>query len=184
MASIDDVFHQLQAVNTNLSTLHADGIAETNATNQVKSSVDTVDADVKAGFNATVHGLTTIALIDIEAVKLLFHLTQQTDTVICTLENISRNTCAMLTQMTIQTQLQQRMTDDLDAIRAMEEAEQPAAALERARLTALQAEIERCCPPEQTPPACTYQPCPKVDPARMPDLPKVGGDGNRPPGIN
>ena len=183
MASIDDVFHQLQAVNTNLSTLHADGIAETNATNQVKSSVDTVDADVKAGFNATVNGLTTIALIDIEAVKLLFHLTQQTDTVICALENISRNTCAMLTQLTLQTQLQQRMADNLDVVRAMEEAEQPAAALEQQRLAALQAEIERCCPPPQTPPACTYQPCPKVDQARMPDLPKVGGGGHQ-PGIN
>lgn len=182
MASIDDVFHQLQAVNTNLSTLHADGIAETNATNQVKSSVDTVDADVKSGFNATVNGLTTIALIDIEAVKLLFHLTQQNDTIICTLENISRNTCAMLTQLTMQTQLQKRMADDLDVVRAMEEAEQPAAALERERLAALQAEIERCCPPPQTPPACTYQPCPKVDPARMPDLPKIGG--NHPPGVN
>lgn len=182
MASIDDVFHQLQAVNTNLSTLHADGIAETNATNQVKSSVDTVDADVKSGFNATVNGLTTIALIDIEAVKLLFHLTQQNDTIICTLENISRNTCAMLTQLTMQTQLQKRMADDLDVIRAMEEAEQPAAALERARLAALQTEIERCCPPPQTPPACTYQPCPKVDPAKMPDLPKIGG--SHPPGVN
>ena len=139
MASIDDVFHQLQAVNTNLSTLHADGIAETNATNQVKSSVDTVDADVKSGFNATVNGLTTIALIDIEAVKLLFHLTQQNDTIICTLENISRNTCAMLTQLTMQTQPQKRMADDLDVVRAMAEAQQPAALLERARPAALPA---------------------------------------------
>ena len=57
MASINDVFNELQAVNNTLGQIHADGIAETNATNQVKASVDTVDADVKAGFAATVNGL-------------------------------------------------------------------------------------------------------------------------------
>ena len=134
MASINDVFNELQAVNNTLGQIHADGIAETNATNQVKASVDTVDADVKAGFAATVNGLNTIAKIDIEAVKLLFHLTQQADTMICALEHISKNTCEIFTQVTIQTQLQTRLRDDADALRDIAESAHPEAALERQRL--------------------------------------------------
>ena len=173
MASINDVFNELQAVNNTLGQIHADGIAETNATNQVKASVDTVDADVKAGFAATVNGLNTIAKIDIEAVKLLFHLTQQADTMICALEHISKNTCEILTQVTIQTQLQTRLRDDADALRDIAESAHPEAALERQRLAELRAEVERCCPPEKPKPACTYEPCPQPRPVGMPDLPKI-----------
>ncbi|HMD64830.1 MAG TPA: hypothetical protein VKF83_12790 [Stellaceae bacterium] len=36
----------------------------------------------------------------------------------------------------------------------------PQAALDFARREQLRDEIERCCPPEVTPPVCTYVPCP------------------------
>jgi hypothetical protein len=179
MASINDVFNQLVNVNGTLGQIHADGIAETNATNQVKASVDHLDVDVKAGFTATVHGLNTIALIDIEAVKLLFHLTQQADAMICALEHISQNTCGILTQATIQTQLQTRLRDDADALRDIAESAYPAAAIERERLAALRAEVERCCPPEQPKPACTYEPCFHPRAVEMPNLPKIGNDQPR-----
>jgi len=172
VASINDVFNQLQTVNTNLGLIHADGIAETNATNQVRTSVDQLDTDLKAGFNSTLNVLQNLALIETEAVKLLFHLTQQADTMICTLEHISKNTCGILTQATIQTELQAGMADDVHATRELTEAANPAAALERARLQKLQAEIEHCCPPKTPPPACTYQPCITPKPVPMPDLPK------------
>ena len=173
MASINDVFNELQAVNTNLGNIHADGIAEINATNQVKASVDTLDGDVKAGFAATVTGLNTIAKIDIEAVKLLFHLTQQADTMICALEHISKNTCEILTQVTTQTQLQTRIRDDADVLRDIEESEHPEAVLERQRLAALREQIERCCPTEQPGPACSYEPCLSPKLVGMPDLPRI-----------
>jgi hypothetical protein len=181
MPSINDVFNQLVAVNATLGQIHADGIAETNATTQVKASVDNLDNDVKAGFAATVQALNTIALIDIEAVKLLFHLTQQTDTMICALEHISQNTCGILTQVTIQTQLQTRIRDDEDALRDIAEAAYPQAVVGREKLAALRAEVERCCPPAVTPPACTYQPCLQPKPVGMPDLPRV--DDHQPPPI-
>src|SRR5690349_5904180 len=114
MASINDVFNQLQAVNGTLAQIDTDVTAGTSATNQVKTSVDTLDGDVKAGFAATANALNTIAQIDTEAVKLLFHLTQQADTMICALERISRNTCGILTEVTLQTQLQTRLRDDAD----------------------------------------------------------------------
>jgi hypothetical protein len=180
MASINDVFNQLVAVNSSLTQIHNDGIAETNATNQVKASVDNLDNDVKAGFAATVNGLNTIALIEIEAVKLLFHLTQQADTMICALEHISQNTCGILTQVTIQTGLQKAMRDDLDALRDIAEATNPQAALAREQAAKLKAQIERCCPPPETPPACTYQPCLEPKQIPMPDLPKI--EPQRPPG--
>jgi hypothetical protein len=172
VASINDVFNQLQTVNTNLGLIHADGIAETNATNQVRTSVDKLDTDLKAGFNATLTLLQNLASIETEAVKLLFHLTQQADTMICNLEHISQNTCGILTQVTIQTGLQTAMADDVDATRELTESANPAAALERVRLRKLQAEIERCCPPRTPPPACTYQPCLTPKQVPMPDLPK------------
>ncbi len=173
MASINDVFNELQAVNSALSQLHADAVTEINSTDQVKASVDALDADVKAGFNATVNGLNTIATIEIEAVKLLFHLTQQADTMICALEHISENTCGILTQATIQTGLQEHLSEDVDVVRDVAEFAHPDAALENHRLAELDKKIEECCPPEPPRPACKYEPCLSPKPAGLPDLPKI-----------
>lgn len=181
MASINDVFNELQAVNTNLGVLHADDIAETNATNQVRASVDQLDNDVKAGFSASINMLITLAKIDIEAVKLLFHLAQQAETMICTLEHISKNTCGLLTQSTIQTQLQTRVAENTDLLRAIAEAAHPDAVLAYEKAAKLRAEIHRCCPPPVQPPACSYEPCARARPVGMPDLPRLP-DQQKPPG--
>jgi len=173
MPSINDVYNQLIAVNSKLDQIHADGVAEATATLQVKTSVDNLDSDVKAGFTATVNALNTIAQIEIVAVELLFHLTQQADTMICALEHISKNTCGILTQVTIQTGLQMRLRDDADALRDIAESAYPAAAVERERFARLRAQIERCCPPEEPKPACTYQPCPSPRSVEMPKLPRI-----------
>jgi hypothetical protein len=173
MASINDVFNQLQAVNTTLGQIHADGIAQTNATNTVNASVNTLDGDVKAGFAATVQALQTIAQINVESVKLIFHLTKQADAMICSLEQISKNTCGILTQATVQTRLQTAIADDADAVREIAESAHPEAALERQRRAALRAQVERCCPPRDLGPACTYQPCPHPERAPEPKLPRV-----------
>jgi hypothetical protein len=182
MASINDVFNELQAVNAALGQIHADGVAEISATDQVKDSVDTLAADVNVGFAATVNALNTIAQINIEAVKLLYHQTQQSDAMICALENISKNTCAILTQVTIQTQLQTSLRDDVDALRYIAESAHPEAALERQRHAELRAEIERCCPPDPPGPACTYEPCEQPEPVEKPRLPEINdGDHNPDP---
>ena len=191
MASINDVFNQLVTVNATLSSIGANINAGTTATNAVKASVDQLDTDLKAGFsqttnalNAAVSALNAIAAIDIEGVKLLWHLTQQTDTVICALEHISRNTCAILTQTTIQTGLQTQIRDDSDALLSIAGFAYPAGALERERLKALQAQIEKCCPPDLAPPACTYAACPApkaIEAPRLPQLPKSDVPPAKPP---
>jgi len=168
MPSLGDVFNQLVTANTTLNQIHADMVAEQTATEQVNSNVEQLDTDLKSGFEATDNGLATLAQIDTQAVALLFHLTQQADTIICALENISQNTCGILNQVTIQTVLQTRIRDDADAQRDITEFAHPEATLQRHRLEALRDEIEKCCPPKPVPPACAYQPCPRPDPITEP----------------
>jgi hypothetical protein len=174
MASINDVNNSVNKVNT---TLHK----EIDATDDVKTSVDAVktsvdnlDVDVKAGFAATVAELKNLETIDIAAVKILFHLTQQADTMICALQQISQNTCGILNQVTIQTELQKRLVKDADIIRDIEESLHPGAVLAHHQLAELREQIEKCCPPPVTPPPCVYQPCPSPEPIRPPDLPNPG----------
>jgi hypothetical protein len=171
--TVGDVFNQLVLVNGKLDQIDTNTFGQANAINNL-------DGDVNKGFKATVDALKTIAQIDIEAVKLLFHLTEQADTMICALEHISKNTCGILTQVTIQTQLQTRLRADADMLRDIAESAYPAAAFERQRLAALRAQIERCCPPEEPKPACTYEPCPQPKPVGMPDLPKIPKDSEQP----
>jgi len=179
MAGINDLFNQLVAANGKLDQLHTDVTNGTAATNQVKNSVDQLDTDVKNGFTATVNALTILEQIGVAEIQLLFHLTQQADTMICALEHISKNTCAILTQVTIQTQLKTGIRDDADAMLDITETANPGAALERERLAALRAQIEQCCPPPQPKPACTYEPCKRPDPTRMPDLPNLPKPGQQ-----
>lgn len=171
--TVADVFNQLVLVNGKLDQIDTNTFGQANAINNL-------DSDVNKGFKATVDALKTIAQIDIEAVKLLFHLTQQADTMICALEHISQNTCGILTQVTIQTQLQTAIRNDADTIRDILEFAHPEGALGRQRLADLQAQIERCCPPEPPKPACTYEPCPKIRPVEMPELPKIPKEPDQP----
>ena len=164
--TVADVFNQLVLVNGKLDNI------DTNTFGQA-AALNTLDADVNKGFKATVDALTAIAQINVATVELLFHLTEQADTMICALEHISENTCKILTEVTIQTGLQTDIRDDADTIRDILEFAHPEGALGRKRLAELQEQIERCCPPETPRPACTYQPCHKPKRVELPDLPKV-----------
>jgi hypothetical protein len=164
--TVADVFDQLVLANGKLDQLSVSTSGQANAISQL-------DSDVTRGFNDTVNALNRIAAIETAAVKMLFHLTQQADTMICALEHISRNTCEMLNQVTIQTQLQTRIRDDADVLRDIEESSHPEGALLQQRLAALHEQIERCCPPEKPEPACTYEPCPRPHQVGMPELPQI-----------
>lgn len=171
--TVGDVFNQLVLVNGKLDNIDTNTFGQANAINNV-------DSDINKGFKATMDLLKVIAQIDIEAVKLLFQLTQQADTMICALEHISQNTCGILTQVTIQTQLQKRIKEDADVLRNIAEFANPGAALEAKRLAELRAQVERCCPPEEPKPACTYEPCPRPRPVGKPELPKIPTDSDQP----
>lgn len=174
--TVSDVFNQLVLANGKLDQINIATLGQANALNQLDSDIKKLDGDVNKGFQTTVDTLKIIAQIDIEAVKLLFHLTQQADTMICALEHISQNTCGILTQVTLQTEIQSGIRHDADALRDIAESAHPETALERQRLAALRAEIERCCPPDKPKPACSYEPCPEPKSVEMPKLPDIPKD--------
>jgi hypothetical protein len=152
MPSVDDVYNQLLQVNSNLSSL-------INAVNNVTSAVNN-------GFGE----LVTIGNYTNQA---LYQNDQQNVTIICALEQISKNTCALLNESAAQTALQTAMAADLDGLEQLFATANPGAALELERLAALKAQVEACCPPKKPPPPCDYRPCPA--PAQIGPPPQVGG---------
>ena len=164
--TVGDVFDQLVFVNSKLDQIQTNTLP-------IVASINHLDGHLVNGFNATAVALTTIAQINTEATKLLFHLAQQTDAMICILEHISKNTCGILTQVTLQTGINTSISDDTAVLREIAESSHPDAVLNRQRLEKLRTQVEQCCPPQQPVPACTYGPCPAPSPIHEPALPKV-----------
>lgn len=160
--TVTDVFNQLVLVNGKLAQVEVN-----------TSLMANLNTSINAGFTATVGRLDTLAAIEVEAAKLLFHLTAQNETIICMLDQISRNTCSMLNELVVQTDLQKRTTEDTAVLRYVAESGNPAAALEYARHKELEAKVERCCPPGTKDPACKYAPCAKPETMKEPRLPEI-----------
>jgi hypothetical protein len=152
MPSVDDVYNQLLQVNSNLSSL-------INAVNNVTSAVN--------------NGFSELVTIGNYTNQALYQNDQQNVTIICALEQISKNTCALLNESAAQTALQTAMAADLDGLEQLFATAHPGAALELERLAALKAQVEVCCPPKKPPPPCDYRPCPA--PAQIGPPPQVGG---------
>ena len=84
----------------------------------------------------------------------------QEKTMICQLEQISKQTCDLVTESHLQTSLQGEIAEDVKRTLNLAQIASPGAELELKRLDALREEIEKCCPPEVAPPACTHTACP------------------------
>jgi hypothetical protein len=164
MTLVQDVFDQLVAVNANLAILHDDIVAEVSATQAVQQAVTQVDVTLVSGFTVVVQGMAVLAQLEKQEIQLLAHLSHQSDTEICELEHISRNTCALLNEAHEQTQSLRLAAAAVSALEQMYETVHSDAALGRARLEAMQARIEKCCPPPTQEPPCQYEPCPAPDP--------------------
>lgn len=160
--TVTDVFNQLVLVNSKLSQVEVN-----------TSLMANLNTSINSGFTATVGRLDTLAAIDVEAVKLLFHQTRQMDTMICMLDQISRHTCAMLNELSVQTKLQTKMAADISVLRYIEESTNPEAALILSRYEELKEKIERCCPPDRSEPPCKHDPCSRPGPAEQPKLPNL-----------
>ncbi len=140
MPSVDDVYNQLLQANTSLTSL-------INAVNNLTSAVVTIGTYTN---------------------QALYQNDQQNTTIICELEHISKNTCALLNESAIQTALQTAMAADLDGLEKMFATANPGAALEAERLATLKAQVEQCCPPKKPTPPCEYKPCPAPKPIGPP----------------
>jgi hypothetical protein len=86
-------------------------------------------------------------------------IAQQT-TIICQLEQISKQTCDLLSEAHVQTGLQREIAKNADRLLEIARMAHPGAELELQRLERLREEIEKCCPPETPPPFCVHTPCP------------------------
>jgi hypothetical protein len=166
MASIDDCYNQLVAANGELSQIDL-GIQTVN------TSVQAVDTDVQATTAAVTAGFSQLYTIANYTNQLLLYQIQQNDTMVCYLEKITRQTCALLNEAALQTAAQQAMRADLDDLKQLYELANPAAAVEQSRLEDLKAQVEKCCPPPVPTPPCKFEPC--KQPGDIPPMPGGGG---------
>ena len=127
---------------------------------EIRNAITTVNSTLTVGLGSLINqgNYTNQAL---------FQNSQQNDTIICILENISRNTCAILTEVHVQTGLQQSMEKSMSLLAELYGATHAEAMLTHEKMAGLKKQIEECCPPEPPPPACTYQPC--QAPRRLPE---------------
>jgi hypothetical protein len=170
MPTTDDFYQKLTDALTKLDQVNANLHDVKTATDAVRI---TLNGTLIAGFNklVTIGDYTNLALA---------HQSKQNDTMICSLDHIARNTCELLNQSAIQTRLQTQMQSGIAALAEMYATVHSEAALERERLQALKAQIEKCCPPPQPEPPCHFASCPapaplgeppKVEPLPTPSLP-------------
>jgi hypothetical protein len=130
MPSADDLFNQLVAANNRLEDIKGDLVDVKGAVNGVTAAVTLVNATLTNGFNQ----LVTLGQYANQA---LYQNDQQNDTIICLLEHISQNTCALLNEAAIQTATQIEMERDIDTLESMFATVNAGAALEAKRLHAL-----------------------------------------------
>ncbi|MBV9243317.1 MAG: hypothetical protein JO366_00725 [Methylobacteriaceae bacterium] len=161
MPSAQDLMNELVLANQQLGNINT-GIAAVKAsTDAVKASVDQVNATLINGFGQLV-------ALGQYANQALYHNDQQNDTIICILEHISKNTCALLNEAVIQTRVHTELEKDVDGLESMFATANPGAALEFKRREKLKEQIEKCCPPPQPEVPCSYVPCPAPKPIGPP----------------
>jgi hypothetical protein len=164
MASVDDVFNAINAADTKLDLIHSD----LGTTNQTLTTIASTTSD---GFQAVEGRLDQLIAGQKTTNDLLAHLVGQTDTVICILEHISKNTCTLVNEADAQRRLQERIAEGVEATAFLLKTVYPAAELERHRLGEIERKALECCEKKPTPPPCSYEPCPKPDPLPPPPPP-------------
>jgi len=119
-----------------------------------------IQATLAMSFQNLSHGLSaSLAQQHFTNIALVEKIAQE-QTMICQLEQISKRTCDLVTESHLQTSLQREIAEDVKRTLNLAQTASPGAELELKRLDALHEEIEKCCPPEIPPPACTHTDCP------------------------
>lgn len=169
MASFNDAFNELQAINAKLAVLHTDNGQILAGQVAIKAAVDAGTAatqDVKASVDAGTAVLGNLLQGQQLTNKILLHLSKQADTMICALEAISHNTCGIHNEVHVQTGLQRVITASGVALLDISKTVHPDAALDLLRREALKSATDQCCPPPVEPPVCNHKPCPAPPPFR------------------
>jgi hypothetical protein len=176
MPNASDFYNELQGANSRLDGVNSRLDDLKAAVAAVTAAVNQVNNTVTSGFNQVNSALNQLITLAAYANLALYQNDQQNDTIICILEHISKNTCDLDTQSQIQTALQTAIRDKMAILTRLYEATHAADALLLEREAELRRQIEKCCPPQAPPPACTYEPCSR--PGRIPEPPSVPQRGN------
>ncbi len=159
MPSAQDIFNKLVEIGGKLDDL--------NATTQAIRA----DDDQLVNIESTDLGeLITLTAYDNLA---LYQNALQNATIICLLEQISKNTCDLVNQSHLQTALQQTIEKNTTRVAEMFAATHGEVALALEREHVLRREIEKCCPPKPPAPPCQEKPC--SAPKQIDPPPQVGG---------
>lgn len=157
--SINGADARLDNVNNKLDTAIA-------KLSDIVAAVQSVDSDIQKLLLINQWGFTQLITLGTYTNLALFENNKQNETIICILEQISRNTCSLLNEAHLQTTLDTSIEKSSQALADLYAATHAEAALTREREAALRAQIEACCPPPRPDPVCTYQPCPSPPPVR------------------
>jgi hypothetical protein len=176
MASIQDVFDEVHSVNLNLNTVQNDLVDIKGVLNLIQTTdqngLALINSTLNAGFVNLSQGISTLIQLQVFMSKTLVHQSKQNDTIICILEHISSNTCAILDETHEQTGLQKKITATIKDLAEMYKSSNPQAALELARHESLEQKIVECCPPKVEASPCVYEPCSLPD-DKQPPTPDV-----------
>ena len=171
MPSIQDVADQinakLDAISTNTGNTATnsanalviaqsikDEIAETN------SRLGVVQSTLQAGFSNLSQGIFLLTELQKVGIFLLDHHRRQNDTLICLGENTNDLLCGITRKLTTQIDLSEATRKLLDRIEGVAVRVHADEAGDYDRQAAIQAEMARCCPPDEP----TLEPCPETCP--------------------
>jgi hypothetical protein len=126
-----------------------------------------------AGFQNLSQGTQDVVALETFANDALTHNLRQKDTMICILEKISEQTCSLLNEGHLQTELQTETEQHTAKIGQLLSFVHADAALEWERNEQLRRQIRECCPPGAVGPFCEYERCPAPEPFKeTPPRPK------------
>ena len=160
MASAQDILDSINGANTRLDDVNTKLDTVNNTLNDVKAGVNAVNNSVQQVQTVLQWGFSQLITLGQYTNQALWQNDKQNETMICILEHISQNTCAILNQATLQTRLQTAIDKNADTLADLYGATHAEADMARKREDKLRRQIEECCPPKLPPPACDYQPCP------------------------
>jgi cell division septum initiation protein DivIVA len=173
MPSSSDFYNRLGEVRDKLTDVNNKLQKIDQNTDQLEAKLTQVNTTLQNGFSQ----LVTIGNYTNQA---LYQNSRQNETIICILEHISRNTCALVNESVKQTAHQAAIRESTRLLADLYAATHADAALQAQKLAALQRQIEECCPPPRPEPPCRYEKC--EEPERLPQPPRAQTAPRRPEG--
>lgn len=159
MASAQDILDSINGANTRLDNVNTKLDTVNSTLNDVKAGVLAVNTSIQNVQKLLQWGFSQLISLGQYTNQALFQNDKQNDTMICILEHISQNTCAILNEAHVQTRVQTSIEENTDTLADLYAATHAEAEMVRRREDELRRQIEECCPPKLPPLACDYKPC-------------------------